>query len=85
MLASYAEGTPDHSAHLAHLRALGGTAPSPATAAPTGTPPVPAAYTDVQTSVAVLQAAAARVRAGGTAAVLASIAASHAVLTAAPS
>jgi hypothetical protein len=72
LLSSYAEGTPDHAAHLTHLRALGGT-PGPG--------PAPA-YTDVRLSVPVLQAAAVRARGGATAATLASIAASHAVLTA---
>ena len=77
LLASYAEGTPEHAAHLTHLRALGGALPSPGS-----TPnrsPAPG-YTDVGASVAVLQSAATRARAGATAATLASIAASHAVL-----
>ena len=80
LLASSAEGTPDHAAHLAHLRALGATPPSP------GATPAPAAppYTDVRSSVAVLQTAAARARAGAIAAVFASIAASHAVLSTPP-
>lgn len=91
LLSSYAEGTPDHAAHLTHLRALGGTPPSPAgtqspgnSQSPGNTPgPGPApAYTDVRLSVPVLQAAAVRARGGATAATLASIAASHAVLTA---
>jgi len=79
LLSSYAEGTPDHAAHLAHLQALGGRLPSPgATPTPSGTP----GYTDVGASVAVLQAAAVRARSGATAATFASIAASHAVLAA---
>ena len=79
LLSSYAEGTPDHAAHLTHLRALGGRAPTPGASA---TPAATAAYTDVRSSVAVLQAAAKRAGAGTTAATLASIAASHVVLTA---
>jgi len=79
LLSSYAEGTPDHAAHLSHLGALGGTVPSPdATPTPSAAP----AYTDVGSSVSVLQAAATRARAGTTAATFASIAASHAVLAA---
>jgi hypothetical protein len=85
LLSSYAEGTPDHAAHLTHLRALGGTPPSPAgTQSPgnsLGPGPAPA-YTDARLSVPVLQAAAVRATGGATAATLASIAASHAVLTA---
>lgn len=79
LLASYAEGTPDHAVHLAHLRALGGTSPSPGA---TPTPTSAAAYTEVRGSVPTLQAAALRARSGATAALLASVAASHAVLTA---
>jgi hypothetical protein len=79
LLSSYAEGTPDHTAHLAHLQALGGTPPTPA--ARSGATVAPA-YTDLRGSVAVLQGAAVRARAGATAAAFASIAASHAVLAA---
>ena len=79
VLSSYAEGTPEHSTHLTHLHALGGAAPtSGTTASPAPTP----AYTDVRSSIPVLQAAAVRARAGTTAATFASIAASHAVLAA---
>lgn len=78
LLSAYADGTPEHALHLTHLRALGGAAPTPGgSASPTATP----AYSDVRSSVAVLQAAAAQARSGATAAMLASIAASHAVLT----
>ena len=77
LVSSYAEGTPDHAAHVAHLEALGGAVPSPGA---TPTPSSPPGYTEVASSVPVLQAAATRARAGATAATLASIAASHAVL-----
>jgi len=83
LLSSYAEGTPDHAAHLAHLRALGGDVSSPGPSpGVTPTPSGPPGYTDVGSSVPVLQAAANRARAGASAAVLASIAASHTVLAA---
>ena len=81
LLSSYAEGTPEHSAHLTHLRALGGAPPSPGSTPSTSPSP---GYTDVRASVAVLQTAATRARAGATAATLASIAASHAVLSSPP-
>jgi hypothetical protein len=77
LLATYADGTPEHATHLTHLRALGGTPPSPGS---TPTPERPPGYTDVASSVAVLQAAAVHAHDGGTAATFASIAASHTVL-----
>src|SRR3954469_11626875 len=63
LLSSYAEGTPEHSAHLTHLRALGGAAPSPGST-PNQTTSTAPAYTEVGASVAVLQTAATRARAG---------------------
>ena len=76
LLASYAAGTPEHTAHLAHLRALGGDLPSAPATPGTGTQ----RSANEAASVPVLQAAARSVRNGTTAAVLASIAASHAML-----
>jgi hypothetical protein len=79
LLSSYAEGTPERAAHLTHLRALGGALPTPGSSAgATATAP----YTDARSSIPALQAAAVRARSGATAATLASIAASHAVLLA---
>ena len=54
LLSSYAEGTPDHTAHLTHLRALGGAAPTPGASA---SPAATAAYTDVRSSVTVFRPA----------------------------
>jgi hypothetical protein len=79
LLAPLASGTPAHTAHVAHLRALGGTPPTPGTT-PTAAPAP--AYADQLASVPVLQSAARRAHSGRNAAVLASIAASHAVLDA---
>jgi hypothetical protein len=76
LLASYVTGTPEHTAHLAHLRALGGDLPSSPATPGTATQ----ATADEAASVPVLQAAARGAHNGTTAAVLASIAASHAVL-----
>lgn len=80
LLASSAEGTPEHAAHLAHLQALGGQVLAPG-ATPASAPTSPS-YVDVRASVAVLQSAADRARDGGNAALLASVAASHALLAA---
>jgi len=74
LLAAYAGTTPQHQAHLAHLRALEarlGRTPS--------APPAPPSADDAAT-VPALHAAAIAARDGGNAALLASIAASHAVL-----
>ena len=79
LLASTAVGTAEHAAHLAHLQALGGQPPTPGATPKSTTAP---AYVDAPASVEVLQAAAGNARDGGNAAVLASIAASHAVIAA---
>lgn len=71
LLAALDPVSPSYAVHVAHLRALGGVAPAPN--APTGS--VVALARD---SVATLQAAARKARSGATAALLASIAASHA-------
>jgi hypothetical protein len=75
LLAGTAEGSPAYAAHLAHLHALGGD-PAPTPAAGSTAPPA----TDLRSSVSRLQAAAQTARTGAAAALLASIAASHAVL-----
>jgi len=76
LLSSVPAGTPAYDAHLAHLHALGGQLPSPGSPSPAATP----SYADLTGSVSVLQAAADAAHDGATAARLASIAASHAVL-----
>ena len=80
LLASYDAAHPAYAAHLAHLRALGGPIPSPSPAnAPTPASPAAAAAAE-RASVAQLQGAADAAVHGSNAALLASIAASHAVL-----
>ena len=80
LLATYAEGSEGHAVHLDHLRALGGATPT-AGAGPTTPPPSPSPTgTTESSSVAPLMAAARAARNGSTAALLASIAASHAVI-----
>lgn len=88
LLAGYAEGSAAHAVHLAHLRALGGTPPS---AGPDGSPapsPAPSAApgqaATESTTVGPLMAAARSAHHGSTAALFASIAASHAVLVGVP-
>ena len=77
LLQGYAEGTEGHAAHLAHLHALGGVVPTAGpTAAPTQSPATES------TTIASLTEAARRAQRGSTAALLASIAASHAVMSA---
>jgi hypothetical protein len=79
LLADYAEGSDAYTVHLAHLRALGGQAPTPAA---TGSPArgVPSGPAPERATVQPLLDAARNAQRGRTAAVLASIAASHAVL-----
>ena len=76
LLAAYAEGTDGHTVHLAHLRALGATmtTPTPGAVVPAG------GVRPEEATVQPLMAAARNARRGNTAALLASIAASHAVL-----
>jgi hypothetical protein len=78
LLAAYPPGSADYNTHLAHLHALGGV-PSP----PPAAPDAGAAAELQRVSVGKLQAFAATAADGSVAALLASIAASHAVLTAA--
>ena len=79
-------GSAARDAHTAHLRALGGTLPteSAAPATPVPATPVPAPGPALRQSVVTLQAAANAAQRGATAALLASIAASHAAMPAAP-
>jgi hypothetical protein len=77
LLAAYAEGTAGHSLHLTHLQALGGSLPS---VSPGQTPSSTGVAAESST-VAPLMDAAAKARSGSTAALLASIAASHAALS----
>ena len=76
LLAAYADGTDGHTVHLAHLRALGATltTPTPGAVVPAG------GVRPEEATVQPLMAAARNARRGNTAALLASIAASHAVL-----
>jgi hypothetical protein len=77
LLESYAEGTDGHTTHLAHLRALGDDLPPPTPdPVPRGVRPPP----ETVTVQPLLDAARTAIQ-GGTAALLASIAASHAVLS----
>ena len=76
LLQSYGEGTQAHAAHLAHLHALGGTV---ATASPSPSPTTTTPRLE-GTTVAPLLDMARRVQRGEIAALLASIAASHAVM-----
>jgi hypothetical protein len=78
LLANYAVGDPSYRVHLAHLHALGGRPPSPADSSGPVSPRVAAAAE--ATSVPALQAAAIAAVRGPNAALLASIAASHAAL-----
>lgn len=78
LLASYDAASPARIAHLAHLAALGGAAPTPTPSAPTVS--ATAARAAEQASVAPLQTAALAAKDPDRAALLASIAASHAVL-----
>jgi hypothetical protein len=77
LLETYAEGTAGHTVHLTHLRALGdtGATPSPDRLPSGGSVPPERA------TVAPLMEAARNARRGRTAALLASIAASHDVLS----
>jgi hypothetical protein len=77
LLGAYAEGTAGHSLHLAHLQALGGSVASPSPGQPANTTGVAAE----SSTVAPLMDAAVKARRGSTAALLASIAASHAALS----
>ena len=77
LLQTYADGTEQHAAHLAHLRALGGAVPSPT---PPASPSTNNAANEAAT-VAPLMDAARRAQRGETAALLASIAASHVVMS----
>lgn len=80
LLASYAVTAPEHAAHLAHLRALEARLAVVPSGSPTPALPGAATAADVEATVAPLQEAARAARDGANAALLASIAASHAVL-----
>ena len=78
LLAGFSPGTGAYDTHAAHLRALGGALPTPT---PQPVPPTARSVAAAEReSVPLLQAAAVAARRGSTAATLASIAASHAVL-----
>jgi hypothetical protein len=80
LLASYDAAHPAYTAHLAHLRALGGPIPSSSPVNSTTPAPPAAAAAAERASLAELQGAANAAVHGSNAALLASIAASHAVL-----
>lgn len=80
LLAAYADGTAGRTIHLAHLRALGDTSPPP----PPGPDAGPATARPEGPTVAALLDAARNAGRGATAALLASIAGSHATLGGVP-